>query len=444
MAVVTAAEWQAEARGVLLPDGDLCSHRRVAKRRRAGGGNELTANATAVVQVDRGGLLSDAGTDRWVASRAVADLYCARSGSCCRTQVSFAFASSLPPPPTVAPPARSKVQWEVLLQALVSVAMVLLFVVGRLCGNCTRASTAARATRTMQPPDVHTSLLRLDSDDEYDSDARSGSTTPAGSHSRHRSRSTISVNGGGGDTSPADVGKLMSPIALSARDYDARLLPLRARVIAAAVNFSLTVYSTLTIAVVQLLRCVRVPGADPTLRFLFIQGSVLCQGSVQLAFYGCLVILVVLPFSLPALASWACRGNSGRERSLVRDLRSGVRRALSSAYRDGGGWWESVLMLHRLALAMVYTFASAVPGVQALVMTVVCVTALTAHLVVRPMRSDMSQHLQVDFVPGTELVCRSSRVLSSSCCVLTPTSVYLSRRLSLCVTSVARRCFCSA
>ena len=46
------------------------------------------------------------------------------------------------------------------------------------------------------------------------------------------------------------------------------------------------------------------------------------------------------------------------------DVRRGTRRALSGAYQPHLHWWESVLMVQRLALALVFAFGASDPGVQ--------------------------------------------------------------------------------
>ena len=58
-------------------------------------------------------------------------------------------------------------------------------------------------------------------------------------------------------------------------------------------------------------------------------------------------------------------------------------------------WWESVLMCHRLALALLYTFGSKLPMLQAMIATVMCAALTVVHAWVRPLRSRDAQALQV-------------------------------------------------
>ena len=63
-------------------------------------------------------------------------------------------------------------------------------------------------------------------------------------------------------------------------------------------------------------------------------------------------------------------------------------------YRKKVYWWESVLMLHRLTLAVIYSFMSTVPMVQTMVSTVVCVIFAMVHAFVQPLRSPTAHTLQ--------------------------------------------------
>ena len=102
---------------------------------------------------------------------------------------------------------------------------------------------------------------------------------------------------------------------------DATTMPSRARIIAAAVNFGLTSYATLTVAAMKLLlSCLHVPGSDPAERRLFIRGSVVCVFSGWQAGY---VLLVGLLSTRHALAAGrrllrecvcVCKRRRGREK----------------------------------------------------------------------------------------------------------------------------------
>jgi hypothetical protein len=146
------------------------------------------------------------------------------------------------------------------------------------------------------------------------------------------------------------------------------MLRTRPKVVAAAVNFGLSAYATLTTAVFKLLHCVRVPGTPPHQRRLFIQGSVTCDyAGWQLPLVMVVVVLTATPLLLPWVAAWsrrkprhtprdASKGGEGGRRGccagqVVADLRVGVRRALVETYTPGLFWWEAVLMAQRLVRA---------------------------------------------------------------------------------------------
>jgi hypothetical protein len=147
----------------------------------------------------------------------------------------------------------------------------------------------------------------------------------------------------------------------------------RARLVAAGVNFGLTAYATLTVAVVKLLHCVWVPGTPAHTRHLFIRGTVACDyGGWQAPYFVALGVLVSVPLALPWLAAWSARGEDGGEGAegaegpagaeagavrgveaapsgqWMRDVRNGVRSALVASYSPRTPWWESVLLVQRL------------------------------------------------------------------------------------------------
>jgi hypothetical protein len=181
--------------------------------------------------------------------------------------------------------------------------------------------------------------------------------------------------GAGASGGGRGVGGRLGAARLGAARPEPRTL--RARLITAATNFSLTAYATLTVAVTKLLHCVWVPGTPLHTRHLFIQGSTACAYTGwQAPYVIVLCVLVALPFALPWVAAWSqgtgpqcctlsmCSrcGSGGRQQQqqqrgagprvpdsqLVLDVRDGVRRALVDAYSDGRAWWEAVLMVQRL------------------------------------------------------------------------------------------------
>ena len=154
---------------------------------------------------------------------------------------------------------------------------------------------------------------------------------------------------------------------------------LHTRLVTAAVNFALTAYGSVTLAVMRLLHCVHVPGTPTGQQRLYIAGSVVCEyGGWQLPLVAVLVLLCCTPVVLPWVATWSRGlgrastklgavlgshegdgyrprgsvlsgpGHAAAQRGRCRRGRVGVRRALVDAYRDGREYWESVLLAQRL------------------------------------------------------------------------------------------------
>ena len=190
-------------------------------------------------------------------------------------------------------------------------------------------------------------------------------------------------------------GSESSPLVSEATDAhhsNAASMSVRSRLIAAAVNFGLTAYSAFVAIVVQLLHCVSVPGARESR--LFIQGSVVCDlRGWQAGYVVALCLLSLVPFALPIVTHWSLREGSMLSQP-SKDARIGVARALCSAYAPTHASWECVLMLHRLALALLYTFANSIPAIQTSLCALVTICALALHVFCAPMRGSASQPFQ--------------------------------------------------
>ena len=176
--------------------------------------------------------------------------------------------------------------------------------------------------------------------------------------------------------------------------HNATAMTLRSRYIVVAINFILFSYAVFLSSVVMLLHCVTVPGHPNSVLFLFIEGDVKCAfGGWQAGYVVALVLLIALPLCLIGAAVWGMQA-TGATASVMDDLHMGLRRAVVGAYRVDCYWWESSLMLQRLALSLLYTFASSVPLVQVSLTVIFCAAFLVVHVFARPMRYPLAQLLQ--------------------------------------------------
>lgn len=132
-----------------------------------------------------------------------------------------------------------------------------------------------------------------------------------------------------------------------------------ARLVAAAVNFGLTAYATLTVACVKLLHCVQVPGVSShssvttVVNRRFMHGTASCNYTGWQG--GALAVVVLLAVGTVgvlggAVLSRRSLASSEMEHGWRQSVRRGVRLALVDMYhgRDGRYCWETVLMLQRL------------------------------------------------------------------------------------------------
>ena len=176
---------------------------------------------------------------------------------------------------------------------------------------------------------------------------------------------------------------------------DAQALPLRSRWVSGAITLALQAYATFTSTTVKVLHCITLPGSSARALYLFIQGSVACHfGGWQAGYVLALALLCALVFPLPVVARWAMHASNGIAGLRATDLQLGFKRALVSSYKPVVYWWESVLLLHRLSLALLYAFMAHAPVIQSAMSVLICVLMFGLHSFVRPMRTGLVQTYQ--------------------------------------------------
>jgi hypothetical protein len=241
--------------------------------------------------------------------------------------------------------ATSKVALDVGLQLGVGVAMVALVLLGRVLTKVRWPTRGPRAPTTsfvrpgrpcgLQPRDPE---LTVAMEGAY--------TTLLDAASAPRASSAFGLESG-----PAESTPVPDPLSL------------RARYIAAAVNFGLTMYANVTLGVIKMMHCVWVPGTPRHTRHLFIRATQQCDYSGwQLPYAAVLVGLVLAPVALVIAALWSRgrlpehlvtleQGQPSRLSALASDFRLGLRRAAVDCYVQQRPWWEAVLVLQRLVSA---------------------------------------------------------------------------------------------
>jgi hypothetical protein len=121
--------------------------------------------------------------------------------------------------------------------------------------------------------------------------------------------STVVLDVAGGGL--VGLGFLGTPSGTQPEEFEADTsnVPLRARLVCAAVNFSTSLYATLTLAAMKLLHCVSVPGAPAGTLWMFIDGTQRCRYlGWQAPLLVALAVLCAMPLALALVARWAVSG----------------------------------------------------------------------------------------------------------------------------------------
>jgi hypothetical protein len=245
-----------------------------------------------------------------------------------------------------------KVALEVALQLSVLLVMVLLFAIGK--AACpTKLGLTPRKTATSR---------------------RGGGTD---SYSYYTPMVEVVERG---DSSDSKGGSLsQAPSHWNIENDDGAALPVRARLVTAAVNFGLSAYGTLLPAAASMLHCVEVPGRPGSFRFIDARHE--CSGSYR-GFYAVAALLLLVPPALVIAAGWSM-GKPGpawvrkaripclfgrasaspqpffqlpqyrlvQRKIFVEDCKAGVRRALVLVYDSKRWYWEGAIALCRLVSA---------------------------------------------------------------------------------------------
>lgn len=282
--------------------------------------------------------------------------------------------------------ATSKVALDVGLQLGVGVAMLALVLLGRVLTKLrwpTRGSPARSCARQGHPRGLQPR------DPQFTVPMEGAYTTLLDATSAPRASSAFGLESGPAESTPV-------PGPLSSR----------ARYTTAAVNFGLTMYANVTLGVIKMMHCVWVPGTPRHTRHLFIRATQQCDYSGwQLPYAAVLVVLVLAPVVLVIAALWSRgrvpeylvtleQGQPSRPSAWSLDLRLGLRRAAVDCYVQQRPWWEAVLVLQRLVIALVFAFGSSYPGLQTLLQTSLCILFLATHLIERPLQNPEAHWLQ--------------------------------------------------
>ena len=70
---------------------------------------------------------------------------------------------------------------------------------------------------------------------------------------------------------------------------------------------------------------------------------------------------------------------------------------MCSVYHDKVYWWEAVMLLQRLLLNIITTFATAIPLIRSIMAMTVCLCFLLVHMSLRPLRHPAAEFAQTAF-----------------------------------------------
>lgn len=162
------------------------------------------------------------------------------------------------------------------------------------------------------------------------------------------------------------------------------VLPLPERMKGAVLNWFLFAYSAILSATLRLLSCVRVPGESGT--FLFQDATRSCSSAAwQAPLFIVVTFVVGFAVLMPLITFKAYRR---------RIVGRGVYRVLCEQYTGPCYWWESVLIMQRLVLSFLNTFAVTMPVLRLVLATLVCLCCTVGHILARPMQDGAAQRLQ--------------------------------------------------
>ena len=305
---------------------------------------------------------------------------------------------------------------ELVLQLAVGVVMVLAFAAVRVTQRAVLPAVCRACYRRRPAEPRSAPQLQLPSAIDRMGDTAEQHAVTAGAHKLWSQRSVHSDYDALDDDTVDAVHTTRPRASCASTDVynDAVAMTPRARYVAAALNWALTVYATLTLCCMKLLHCVQL---DDT-RVLFIQGSVTCDVTVGAHWQAGLVVVVVLlgvtpVVALPLLTRWALTAGGSSAAAANKsggglahssdssptaiadsDVRVGVLRSLVGPYRAGVWYWESVLMVQRLLLALLATFGASAPAMAALAQCGVCLACWGLHCALAPLRDGPAGALQ--------------------------------------------------
>ncbi|PRP84140.1 hypothetical protein PROFUN_04131 [Planoprotostelium fungivorum] len=160
----------------------------------------------------------------------------------------------------------------------------------------------------------------------------------------------------------------------------------RSRCSTGMITSCLLVYSGVTSICLKILFCVQIETEEKSGWVMYNAGSIECSGTWRKVLVG-VAAVTLLPS--PFFILYIRRKLKGRKSQTSRDMLM----VLDGCYRNGCKYWETVYMLRKLAIAIIYVLGSYFDWTLSVMRTII-ITSLTSHLMLRPFKTEAGQALE--------------------------------------------------
>ncbi|PRP77999.1 hypothetical protein PROFUN_14087 [Planoprotostelium fungivorum] len=160
----------------------------------------------------------------------------------------------------------------------------------------------------------------------------------------------------------------------------------RSRCSTGLITSCLLVYSGVTSICLKILFCVQIETEEKSGWVMYNAGSIECSGTWRKVLVAvAAVTLLPSPFFILYFRHKLKLGRSRTARDMLM--------VLDGCYRNGCKYWETIYMLRKLVISVVYVLSSYSQWTLSVMRTII-ITSLTSHLMLRPFKTEAGQALE--------------------------------------------------